>query len=89
MKTTKKMITDNMISFDDVIEQGFFKRSTLYTLTSKKKIEHFKIGKRIFFEVETINKYLENLRRPVKAEVKKWNRQKRKVSRLHFGNLET
>ena len=57
---------DRIVGIDDASKITGFSKSTLYKLTSEAKIDHYKPnGKKIFFRVSDIEKFL--LSNPVKC----------------------
>ncbi len=53
-----KNLMDNLISFNELVENGLFKKGTLYWLTSKRAIPFYRIGRRIFFDESELNEWL-------------------------------
>ena len=60
-KTTALNI-DNLISFDQLVEKGIFKKGTLYFYTSNHLIPFFKIGRRIMFDRVELQEWIESKR---------------------------
>lgn len=48
-----------LLNLEDVSKQLNLSKSTLYNLTAKKKIPHFKLGSRLMFSQDDLNQWLQ------------------------------
>lgn len=51
-----------LLTVEEVMELTSIKRGTLYKLTSKRKIPHFKIGKKIIFKRDEVMEFIERFK---------------------------
>ena len=51
---------EDLVSFDKLIELGLFRKGTLYYFTSNNLIPFYKIGRRIFFDRNELNSWIES-----------------------------
>lgn len=58
----KGLLIENLISFNELVDRGLFKKGTLYYLTSNKIIPFVKVGRKIFFEKPVLERWLEKRR---------------------------
>lgn len=70
METSVKEITKNVLTFSEASEYTGMSKSTLYKLTSSRKIPHYKPnGKMVYFEREELDKWLLSNRITPQSEI--------------------
>jgi predicted DNA-binding transcriptional regulator AlpA len=55
-----------LLDIDDLVEAYGFKRWTIRTYCSQRKIPHIKIGRRVFFDPVSIEAWIQEHTRPVR-----------------------
>lgn len=59
----------DFLDVDGVVARYSLKKSTLYDLTHRKKLPHYKIGKKIFFKISEIELIIEGGRIMTAAQI--------------------
>jgi hypothetical protein len=65
IKPRRAAMEKRWLSFDELLERYPFKPWTVRTYCSQGKIPHVKVGRRVYFCVETIEKWLQDQARAI------------------------
>jgi len=69
LNKNERKINKPYLSLEEAADYLSYKKSTLYQLTSQRKISHFKFRRKILFKVSELNEFIESHRIKTTAEI--------------------